>query len=70
ISSSSTQTRSNTLIAKNAVVENLFDGFDDNDNNFHDLNYSRLATTITSMHNMQLQMFATIQEMQTKIKEL
>ncbi|CAG8605022.1 33177_t:CDS:2 [Gigaspora margarita] len=31
---------------------------------------SRLVTTITSIHDMQLQMFATIQEMQTKINEL
>ncbi|CAG8721068.1 7669_t:CDS:2, partial [Gigaspora rosea] len=30
----------------------------------------QLAATITSMHDMQLQMFATIQEMQTKINEL
>ncbi|KAF0413268.1 hypothetical protein F8M41_007765 [Gigaspora margarita] len=30
----------------------------------------RFAATITSMHDMQLQMFATIQEMQTKINEL
>ncbi|RIB21029.1 hypothetical protein C2G38_2034736 [Gigaspora rosea] len=30
----------------------------------------KLAATITSMHDMQLQMFATIQEMQTKINEL
>ncbi|CAG8837854.1 9136_t:CDS:2, partial [Cetraspora pellucida] len=30
----------------------------------------RLASIITSMHNMQLQMFTIIQEMQTKINEL